>query len=158
MAAASVVIMAMMAAKHERDKRSREQGDNRRAMLRLGLDANRTIGDQLQREEMEALHYYMSGMMLDPREAGWKLPIYRALKAHSPHMPGKIGVEISGTWDCLRSKMALDVGAARRMYVIVPIPRRAEECRNEAKAHVDYADRIVIVEGYSTEVSLPKKK
>lgn len=130
---------------------------NYEAMYALGLDPYRTIEAQLSEEELTPLKHYMTGIMLDPREVAQRLPIWRAIQQFISRMPGLVGVEISAGWDGLRSKMCVDAGHAKVMYVIVPVPRRAAECRAEISQYTEYASKVKVVDGYATEVVLPKK-
>lgn len=107
-------------------------------------------------ETLKLLAPFMTGNVLDKEELFFLLRIWRSLEASywAGHIRGRVGLEIGNSWDCLRSKICVDNLKASHMYVIVPVGRRAENARRVVNAP-EYADRITIVDGYSSVVKLP---
>jgi hypothetical protein len=107
-------------------------------------------------EVLKLLAPFMSGTVLDKEELFFLVRLWRSLEASywAGHIGGRVGLEISNSWDCLRSKICVDNLKASHMYVIVPVGQRSENARKEVNAP-EYADRITIVTGYSSVVKLP---
>lgn len=107
-------------------------------------------------ETLKLLAPFMSGNVLDKEELLFLVRIWRSLEASywAGHIGGRVGLEISNSWNCLRSKICVDNLKATHMYVIVQTERRAENARKEVNAP-EYADRITIVNGYSSVMKLP---
>lgn len=108
-------------------------------------------------ETLKLLTPYMTGQVLDKQELTFLTRIWRTLEAAywQGHIGGRVGLEISNCWSCLRSKMCVDAFKGTHMYVIIPVGRRGEAARREIDAP-EYCDRITIVHGYSSTVKLPK--
>lgn len=107
-------------------------------------------------ETLKLLAPFMSGNVLDKEELFFLVRIWRSLEASywAGHISGRVGLEISNSWDCLRSKICVDNLKASHMFVMVPVGRRAENAIKEVNAPA-YADRITIVNGYSSVAKLP---
>merc|ERR1711904_627251 len=103
-------------------------------------------------EVLRLLAPYCSGNVLDKEELFFLVRIWRSLEAAywAGHIGGRIGLEISSSWDCLRSKICVDALKASHMYVIVPGDngRRANAARMVVN-DPEYCDRITIVSGYA---------
>lgn len=108
-------------------------------------------------DTLKLLAVYMRGNVLDKEELFFLCRIWRTLEKSywQGHIGGRVGLEISNSWDCLRSKICIDALKASHMYVIVPVDRRGETCRQEVNAP-EYCDKITIVNGYSSTLKLPK--
>merc|ERR1711924_533552 len=72
---------------------------------------------------IRVLARYQSGNVLDKEELFFLIRIWRGLEKTywAGHMSRRIGLEISNSWDCLRSKICMDALDAKHMYVIVPV-------------------------------------
>ena len=87
----------------------------------------------LEEEDVVVLCRYMKGDILDSEELVTLLPVVQAIQVQIKRFPhfyyNGIGLELSRSWDCLRSRIAIDEGV-RLMYVIVPVKARAvaEQC------------------------------
>ena len=57
---------------------------------------------------------------------------------------GKVGVEISAGFDCLRSKMAVDCGA-QKMYLVVENEQRAQQIEKQLYLETTYHAFISVV-------------
>merc|ERR1711904_464757 len=94
-------------------------------------------------EVLKLLAPFMSGTVLDKEELFFLVRLWRSLEASywAGHIGGRVGLEISNSWDCLRSKMCIDAFKTSHMYVIIPVGRRGEAARREIDAP-EYCDRI----------------
>ena len=114
----------------------------------------------LSEEDVMVLCKYLEGDILDDNELERLLPLVSAIKGmmtspvSAPFYFGGVGLEISSDWSCIRSRIAVDEGAAH-MFVCIPVAERGKATQRAIEnSPYMYRNLISVKIGYGMDIEI----